>query len=247
MKLSLCARLGAAALVPLFLALSSVDARADDPPPVVDAGEPPPSSPSLTAPSPAAEEEAPPVPVERRFGRAGEVVLSSAFGLSGYSSRYSSSEAHFTGITLSPAIDVFVVDHLSVGADVTYSRSDSLGYAPSGALYSTQATQLSAGARIAVDVPLGAHVSWWPRLTLGYQTSHDEEPAPTDAATTAVTRTRGPFVVVYAPLLIHPVPHFFLGFGPILSRDLGRTASVAVRPVHDQTVLGAHLVVGGWL
>ena len=219
--------------------------------------EPPPSPPSFTfapsAPS-APPADAPEGPVERRFGRGGQVVLSSNFGLSGYSSRYSSSEAHFSGITVGPGIDVFVVDHLSLGVDLAFGRADSTGYAADGALYTSRATHLSAGARVAVDVPLGAHLSWWPRVTAGYKTTHEEEPLPSGPLTpssagpaTGVTNARGAFVVVYAPLLVHPVAHFFLGFGPTMSRDLGRTASVAVRPVHDQTTLGAYALVGGWL
>ena len=259
MKLSLCARLGAAALVPFFLTLSA-DARADDPPPAVETEEPPPSPPSFTVPpiapiAPIAPQaDAPMVPVERRFSRAGQVVVSSNFGLSGYSSRYSSSGAHFSGITVGPGIDLFVLDHVSIGADLAFTRADSTGYAADGGLYTSQVTQLSAGARVAMNVPLGAHLSWWPRVTVGYRSTHEEEPLPSGPFTppgaappTGVTNARGAFVVVYAPLLVHPVSHFFLGFGPSMTRDLGRTASGAVRSVHDQTALGAYALVGGWL
>ena len=231
-----------------------VEARADDPPPAVETGEPPPSPPSFTGPSLAPEVDLPLAPVERRFGRAGQVVLSSNFGLSGYSSRYSNSGAHFSGITVGPGIDMFVLDHLSIGADLAFTRVETTGYAADGGLYTARATQLSAGARLALNVPLGAHLSWWPRVTAGYKTTHEEEPLPSGPLTpssagpaTGVTNARGAFVVVYAPLLVHPVAHFFLGFGPSMTRDLGRTASVAVRPVHDQTSLGAYALVGGWL
>jgi hypothetical protein len=252
MKLSLCVRLGSAALVPLLLTFAA-DARADDPP-AVEAGEPSPSPPSFAAPQIAPQADSPRVPVERRFGRAGQVVLSSNFGLSGSSTRYSNSGARFSGLTVGPGIDLFILDHLSIGLDLTFTRADSTGYAADGGLYTASVTQLSAGARVAMDVPLGAHLSWWPRLTVGCKSTHEEEPLPSGPLTpdggapaTGVTNARGAFVVVYAPLLVHPAPHFFVGFGPVMARDLGRTASVAVHPVHDQTSLGAYALVGGWL
>ncbi len=190
-----------------------------------------------------------PTPVAR-FGSAGQLVLGSNFGFSGYSSNYSGSDAHFSGYSVAPGLDVFVLDNLSVGADLSVSHSTSTGYGPTGALSTTASTRLGAGARVAWNVSFSPRFSWWPRLTVGYSTSRVEEPYPSDAPAglgTAVTQQHGGYAVVYAPLLLHPVAHFFVGFGPYVSRGLGQTASNALRPVHDATSAGAYVLVGGWL
>jgi hypothetical protein len=44
---------------------------------------------------------------------------------------------------------------------------------------------------------------------------------------------------LFVPLMLHPAPHFFLGFGPALDVDLtGDTKS---------TTIAGRLTIGGWL
>ena len=50
----------------------------------------------------------------------------------------------------------------------------------------------------------------------------------------------------YAPLMIHPASHVFIGFGPTFSHDLVRAAD-RVGPDNLATTIGAGLLVGGWL
>ncbi len=44
---------------------------------------------------------------------------------------------------------------------------------------------------------------------------------------------------VFAPVMFHPVQHFFLGFGPALDTDLTGDAK--------QTIIAGRLTIGGWM
>ena len=44
---------------------------------------------------------------------------------------------------------------------------------------------------------------------------------------------------LFAPVMFHPVQHFFLGFGPALDVDLSGDAKA--------TTIAARLTIGGWL
>ena len=44
---------------------------------------------------------------------------------------------------------------------------------------------------------------------------------------------------IFAPVMFHPVQHFFIGFGPALGTDLSGDAKV--------TTIAGRLTLGGWL
>jgi hypothetical protein len=59
-------------------------------------------------------------------------------------------------------------------------------------------------------------------------------------------------VDLYVPLLVHPAPHVFIGFGPRASYELSDSLSFSNEPLapsvqNRATTWGASLVVGGWL
>ena len=69
--------------------------------------------------------------------------------------------------------------------------------------------------RIGYNFPLGSKASIWPRIAAGYyDTSYSR--AAGYPSTTGYTFTFRAFV----PFLFHPVPHFFIGGGPMFSTDL---------------------------
>ena len=96
-------------------------------------------------------------------------------------------------------------------------------------------------------------VSFWPRLFGGISTeSVTQSPVPGGFSTSrgGITLPKGDYgetaawIEVYAPLLIHPAPHFFVGFGPDVFIDV----------IHDvggtenrRVYWGATSLVGGWL
>ena len=59
-------------------------------------------------------------------------------------------------------------------------------------------------------------------------------------------------VALYAPLLVHPAPHAFVGFGPGIYQDLSRGYTDPAVPdstivQNRETNLSLSLIVGGWL
>jgi hypothetical protein len=146
-----------------------------------------------------------------------------------------------TTLTLLPSADYFVTDGLSVGAYVLL-QVNSATYTPS------TSTTLGIGPRIGYNFTLSDTFSFWPKVGLGIDhTSFNGSGA------TAIT------VSIYAPLLVHPAPHFFLGLGPIFTSDLinalsgpsGATPSGSTPTSSTSgpkvTTFGLAFTVGGWV
>ncbi len=57
------------------------------------------------------------------------------------------------------------------------------------------------------------------------------------------------WVALYAPLLVHPASHVFVGFGPTLSRNLTRTVTFPGGQTlqNPSSSVGAGFLVGAWL
>ena len=109
------------------------------------------------------------------------------------------------------------------------------------------------GVAVGVNVPLGDWVSFWPRVFGGVWTeSITQSPVPRafSLSRDGITLPQGDYretalwFEIYAPLLIHPAPHFFVGFGPDFFIDLVHD----VGPTENRrTYWGATSLVGGWL
>jgi hypothetical protein len=133
-------------------------------------------------------------------------------------------------LSLSASVDAFVARHFSVGfrGGSTHDfGSDAFNY-------------ISLGPTIGYDVPLGGSLSLWPTVTLHYgyswygQGSHGQSIELTG----------------YLPLLYHPAPHFFVGWGPFVAREVFARSSSPGTPTMSEPLLfqyGAQLTVGGWL
>jgi opacity protein-like surface antigen len=189
---------------------------------------------------PLAEKPTAPPP---HFGQRGQVVISSAMSLGVSSSAYSNSEASSLRVTFDPAIDVFVDENVSIGLDVDIGYSDQKGYA-GGSLVETTSTSYGAGVRVAYNIPLGTSFSLWTRATLGYSAAKDSEPA-VNGTPAFDLKSEGAWLNLYAPLLVHPAPHYFLGVGPGVHHDLGRRVEGA-KTSNDRTTIYASFVVGGY-
>jgi hypothetical protein len=115
-------------------------------------------------------------------------------GLVSYGTSHSDSPAgssDYTSIGFSPAVDYFVMDRLSVGA-----RIDFLAFRQSndsqGSSRRTTGYSLSAQPRVGYVVRLDDSLSLWPRLGIGYGTSHqDSESASAMLTTWTVTAELG--------------------------------------------------------
>ena len=103
-----------------------------------------------------------------------------------------------TSFTLAPALDYFIIAHLSLGGQVT------LGYAGGGG---SNSTTFGLAPQVGYDMALGDTWSFWPRASLSVTV--------TSFSSNGHGSTNGDLSLgIFAPFLIHPAEHFFFGLGP---------------------------------
>ena len=106
-----------------------------------------------------------------------------------------------------------------------------------------------------MNFPLGNVISIWPTVSLGAWYSHSVLEAPSAGYLTTISGTRVTIgtstgvdetVVVtelYAPILVHPVSHLFIGAGPNLLTDLSHTVGATS---NNRSFMGLTTTIGGW-
>lgn len=174
----------------------------------------------MTAPSKAQENQAVEARSVPKFGAAKVWAFSTDASISIQRRTQSGGGGAVTTITLVPAADYFVIDNLSVGGFV------GLDYTKAG---DSHGTRFSVGPRVGYDIFFAERWSVWPKVGFSY-------------AYTKVTGGDSQNAIalnVFVPLMFHPVPHFFAGFGPFIDTDLNGD--------HRSTTWGAKLTLGGWL
>lgn len=159
------------------------------------------------------------------FGSRGTIAITNdAYGDLGYLNVHGTSGFR---LNLSPAVDYFVQDHLSLGAAMKFrvlsfnSNTDVLfGIEP----------------RAGFEVRVNPNVSIWPRLGLEFDTS-----SPEFFADIASTTGGGVIFGIDAdmPILYHASEHFFLGGGPVIHSEF--TGDV------KSNFVGLAFTVGGWM
>ncbi|WNG45162.1 hypothetical protein F0U60_14390 [Archangium minus] len=160
----------------------------------------------LVVPSVAAAQRAETTPtVGSGFGAAGQITISSdASANIGFST--AGADAFF--INLNPSVDYFLQQNLSIGAAVLLSRSFADG---------PDLTGLGLSLRVGYNHALSEQVSLWPRLSVGFQHS------------IAGSFSSTAFVAdIFAPVLFHVVPHFFIGAGPRVNFAAGDASGVSI-------------------
>jgi hypothetical protein len=137
-----------------------------------------------------------------------------------------------TTIQLAPSVDYFVLDNFSVGGFVSFA------YSSSGA---GDGTRIGIGPRVGYNFKLSDTLSVWPKAGFAYAYSSSTVSQRIDDDTTREVSTSGSALAMnlFVPVMIHPAPHFFGGFGPFLDVDLSGDERV--------TVFGAKLTLGGWI
>lgn len=206
-----------------------------------------PAGPPETAPDPAAAPTA--TPAQPVFGARGQFVLSGALSASFGHLGYDNSDAATTFVELEPAFDHFIGRNFSLGAAAFVRYVD----ATSGIGSNTQTFASGAYGRIGTNSPISNLFSlrtltslgvWIQRVSFeahgdGYMTSVGGQAV---AVGSDVTET----VVVaefFAPLLLHPAAHFFVGLGPDLYLDLSHTVESST---NRRFFFGVASTVGGW-
>lgn len=184
------------------------------------------------------------VETTRAFGDEGQVVFMGDFAASGYYSIYEGTGISSGTLSFTPSVDYFVLPEVSIGIGVggAYSTYDSID-ASNGARVTFTNSSAYLVPRIGYDLHLAPWLSWYwqASLGLGRQSQNATELAKeTDISVFTVTAS------LYAPFLVHAVPHFFLGLGPEVSHDLVRSPSSS-NVQNRSTTFGAAFTVGGWL
>jgi hypothetical protein len=148
------------------------------------------------------------------FGASGEWVVSVASYNGGTSLFFAKQASGGSTLFLQPALDYFLSNGLSIGGLVGFA-------------YSGGTTTVDLGARAGFNQALVDKVSFWPTAGIigSFQTGNGMSSSSAK-------------LLVLAPFLYHPAPHFFVGAGPFLS--------YLVKGGPD-TQYGLDLVIGGWL
>lgn len=158
------------------------------------------------------------------FGERGQTVISGDFKFNILRESRSMGGGSSTSYELQPALDSFVSPNFSVGAllgvrrDVTDSGS---------------ATTLTFAPRVGYNITLSNAVSLWVRAGIGYERA-------------SVGELSGYAIPLFlnAPLLWHPVSHFFIGAGPFFSTDL--VSKTEGEDDQKRTKIGLASTVGGY-
>jgi hypothetical protein len=164
---------------------------------------------------------------ENHFGRKSVLAFSSDSALT---IQHSSQDV--TTIQLAPSADYFVIDNLSVGGFISFD------YSKSGA---GDGTRIGIGPRVGYNIKLSEMLSIWPKVGFAYAYSSSTVSERVTDGATLERNTSGSAIAmnVFVPIMVHPAPHFFAGFGPFLDVDLSGDDRV--------TMFGAKLTLGGWI
>jgi hypothetical protein len=195
-------------------------------------GQPPPGGPSPSALPPA---EAPQQDADLGFGFAGQITISDDVQLTAVQVSFDSQgrTTKRTQIQLQPALDFFPIANLSVGGQLIFGYAS---FETNGT--STHQTELGLLGRIGYTFAIGATTSIWPRLSLGYDRPIGQTPA------VAGSNAQSFALQVYVPIVFQPVPHFFIGGGPIVSREIISKMNDVDAP--KETTIGLQSTLGGY-
>lgn len=171
------------------------------------------------------------------FGGAGQLALQTDLDLHFEGTSTSDHGGSTTDILIQPAADYFVINDLSVGGAITldfHTFSPDMGNG-------TTLTTFGIKPRVGYNIAIIDKLSFWPDLFVQYSTTGVSNNGGSESA----------FAIgAFAPLLFHPVEHFFVGLGPNFSTELSHNHSPPMGPSVDNghvTSFGVMLTLGGWL
>jgi hypothetical protein len=192
-----------------------------------------------------------------RFGEVGQFVLTNDLNLTVDWTTYTASGATTLTTLIGGSAEYFVFNNFAAGlsADISGASFQGSGIAvtPNGGTsptpVTTSRTQLSFGPILSANFAISRFFTIFPRVSLVVAHARYDEPAGSangDSTNDIVSLS------LYVPLLVHPAPHIFIGFGPSASHELSDSVSFPSQPLapsvqNRTTTWGARLVVGGWL
>jgi len=171
------------------------------------------------------------------FGAPHQWAFSSDAALSFQRQTVSNTNGSVTTITLAPSVDYFVIKNLSVGGLI------GVDYRKAG---SSHGTRFQIGPRVGYNFAFSRLLSLWPKLGFSYaHTSTDYQNVgrinSVTGLNTAIGNNKSNAIAlnIFVPVVVHPAPHFFAGFGPFVDTDLSGD--------NRATVWGLKLTLGGWV
>jgi hypothetical protein len=187
----------------------------------------------------AAHADAPAAHGDKEWGDAGVIGIAAATRLDlAFSSSKPPQGDSVSGshIGLSPSIDYFVVQNVSIGGilSLALDKADK-----------TKTTSIGIGPRVGYNAWLTpGSLSVYPQLGILYQTQSRSVDGNDAGSGNKLTLDVG------VPLLIHPVHHFHFGVGPFVSLDLSSKVKGPVGDAQDgikDTTFGIRGEIAGWL
>jgi hypothetical protein len=211
---------------------------------------PKPPAPPATAPLSTTKTSQEQEPAKPRFGDTEQLTINGSTDFSISGSNYSSSDASGFRFDITPSFDYFVLPHFSIGGFISIAYSTSKYYQTSSTygseLQKSDATSVSVGPRLGYDIPFLDMLSWF--ITIGFSYGNVIRNTSTaDGYHLWNTSENIIAMSVYAPILVHLAPHFYVGFGPSLYTELSHSYGADSKSNTKQTTFGASLIVGGWL
>jgi hypothetical protein len=144
----------------------------------------------------------------------------------------------YTRFGVAPTLDYFVVDNLSLGAQLLFDLlTNSPPSAAPGAPQPQSTTYITFGIapQIGYNIALGDSFSFWPKAYFAYAATSVSNNGPSSSVAA---------IGLFAPLLYHPVRHFYLGIGPNVSRQVGDSSSQSAGNVTTTTYPNKATAVG---
>ena len=212
---------------------------------------------SVYGQAPAPAPTAPIVPVHEPkpppFGARGEWVVSGSTSLGGSWQTFDASSARYGYVTISPAVDWFVVRNVSLGLGVSVSFSDQQGYGADASLVDSRSTAVRVGPRIGYALHVARHATFWPQATVGFEwygastsvLSGQSQSTAGNALGYPSSSVLGPWVGLDLPLLFDVAPHVLAGVEASVFHDF---ANVQGGPElgGQETHVSAGFLLGGW-
>ena len=159
-----------------------------------------------------------------QFPKSGQLIPMGNVGISYVTAGNNSA----TLVQFAPTLLVLARDHLVLGADFVYRSISNSG----GGTTSGWGTSLIAGGAFSLD----SRVSLLVLPAVGYF-RQSSGPATRSAVSLGI----------FAPLLVHLAPHFFMGMGPQLDTEVTASMSNPGFITDKQTRFTFEVLLGGWI
>jgi len=166
------------------------------------------------------------------FGERGQLAIMGEAGALITHTHVSGADGSATTLLIRPAVDYFVIDHLSVGAFAGIEYSSSSG---------ASTTTFGIGPRVGYDVPLSERFSLWPKAGFSFNSTNFKVDAQSVGGVTLPATSDSNTALafnLYVPLMFHS-HHYFAGIGPSVDADITGSPKT--------TTIAARMVIGGWL